>query len=291
LQLNRPSLGGFPMTYAASICLSAICNAPKLRVVGDTGRRLGLIFLSLAVCCFLVCSGAVADQAFTPVRTKLLGPFTDRDLVDIEIVGSNSLLPNRHKLQPERVLRLRLERAFIGNFLTKDAPGFSILNLRIDRPTGLPTVLIDIVGLRGRFHQDIPGIPVLRPEERIGRNVSLTIQSDHSAGPFSEYSKGAAKCIREPSGDDLWEMKLDAVSWLGPCSRSIYPNARKWLGRLPDGSSLIITCQSQQNAPCSTKFIFERFSVEMNFHQSVLNQWKELIAFSQAFLKSKQVTP
>ncbi len=41
-------------------------------------------------------------QPFDPVR-ELTTWYTDRSLIDIEVVGSTSMLPDIHRLEPERV--------------------------------------------------------------------------------------------------------------------------------------------------------------------------------------------
>jgi len=231
------------------------------------------------------------DQGFHPITTNLRGASPRRDIVDIEIIGSTSLVPHEHRLEPDRRLRFRLERAFITNFLTKDAPGFSILALNINRPTGLPSILLAVVSDRGRFQQDIPGVPLLAPAEQGRQHVRITIQSDYSDRSFAGYYMGANKCVTEPVGDNLWAIAQEATIGTTACSRSVYPDGSNWLARLSDGSPIVIACdgRNENEGSCSTRFAFEKFSVRIDFHRSSLRQWRDVIAFGHAFLASKQI--
>jgi hypothetical protein len=231
------------------------------------------------------------DREFNPVSTNLLGFSTQRNLVDIEIVGSTSLVPHEHKLQPDRVLRLRLERAYITSFLTQADPGFSILGISVDQPTGLPQALIDAVSLRGRFHQDIAGVPALSRDEAVRRHIMLTIESDRSEISYSDYHKSGAECVQETAGGDLLEMKQLPSSGTNACSRSAYPDGRKWLARRDGASPIVIECHGggRRVVGCSTNFSYQKFSVRIGFHQTLLARWRDVIAFGEAFLSSRQV--
>jgi len=235
------------------------------------------------------CAGAVlrADNAFPPITTNM-GYSTSRDLVDIEIVGSTSLVANEHKLEPERVLRLRIERAYVTLFLTKPDPGFSLLTIGIDRPSGLPEALIDAVSIEGGFHQDIEGVPKLNFDEKIRRFVILTINSDRSERSHAFRMRGAPSCAGKLIGNDLFEMNVTA-SLVGACPRSVYQDAKKWLARRPDGSLLEIECHGGGGriVGCRTDFVFKKFSVQIQFHQIHLDDWRGVIAFAESFLVSK----
>src|SRR3954454_20691561 len=103
---------------------------------------------------FAFCKLSYASgKAFVVTTDSLLGSSVSREPIDIEIVGSTSLVPHEHILEPYRVLRFRLERAYINNFLTRTAPGFSLLSVSVDRPTGLAEGLINAASMQGRFHQ------------------------------------------------------------------------------------------------------------------------------------------
>jgi hypothetical protein len=232
------------------------------------------------------------DKGFHPVSVNLLGSSTDRTPVDIEIVGSTSLIPDAHQLQPERVLRLRLDRAYVNNFLTKSAPGFSILSISVDRPTTLPQALVAAVSLQGNFHKDITGVPALTPDEAVRRHVILTIRSDRPNGSFSDYAKGAVECVQENAGNDLQEMKLLTSFGAKACARAIQRDGRKWLARREGAELAVIECHGGGGRVigCSTNFDYQKFAVKLQFHESLLPKWRELIAFAEEFLSSRQVS-
>jgi hypothetical protein len=77
----------------------------------------------LWLCAFLIAQSLSAvAQPFNPVR-KLTTWYTDRSLIDIEIVGAITTT-DTHKLEPSRVLRFRLERAYVSSLRAKDQAGF-----------------------------------------------------------------------------------------------------------------------------------------------------------------------
>ena len=231
------------------------------------------------------------DKEFSPITTNLLGYSTTRDVVDIEIMGSTSVVPHEHLLQPDRILSLRLERAYITDFHTKAAPGFSLLTISVDQPTGLPEALISAVSLQGRFHQDIAGVPTLSLDEAIRRHVILNVRSDHSEASRAGYLKGAAECVGNSAGNDLFEMTLSESLGARACSHSVFPDGRKWLVRSDGVPSSIIECHGdgKRIVGCSTDFAFQKFFVQIQFHQSLLADWHSLITFGEAFLASKQM--
>jgi hypothetical protein len=255
-------------------------------------RKLWALFFGLMLAPVWNQQGARAeDKGFHPVSVNLLGFSTDRDTVDIEIVGSTSLVPHQHQLEPDRVLRLRLERAYITSFLTQAAPGFSILDISIDQPTTLPQALIAAVSRQGRFHRDIEGIPALEPDEAIRRHVVLAIRSDLPNGSFSNYAKGAAECVQQTGSNDLQELKLLPSFGAKACARPIQRDGRKWLARREGANPAVIECHGGGGrvTGCSTSFDYQKFAVGLRFHESLLPKWREVIAFAEAFLSSKQV--
>jgi hypothetical protein len=172
--------------------------------------------------------------------------------------------------------------------LTQEAPGFSILSLAINRSTGLPNALLEAIADQTRFHQELPGVPLLSQSERAQQGVLLTIKSDRADLPDAEYFRRVSECVEKKSGSDLWEIRQGSSFVAGVCSRSVYPGARKWLAQLPDGSLHEIECEGLRKTNCSTTFGFQGFEINIAFHQSVLDQWKELIEFGRTFLESKE---
>jgi hypothetical protein len=245
------------------------------------------VFTSLAAATCVGLGMATAEERpFNPIRSVSTAP-TDRTLVDLEIVGSTSLVPEQHRLEPERVLRLRLERAYILTLLTKPQPGFELVNLRFDVKTGLPMSLFDMVALRGKFHEDIPGIPDLSQIESIERAFSITLTSEMSASILERGSVGISKCRGVERGDGLFAYDWNADKH---CFFQSYTRGSQYVARYDDKMFLRIMCENS-NYPiidCELVFPFEKFGVQVSFNHVHLSKWSEVIDRSAEFLRSKQ---
>jgi len=243
-------------------------------------------FISAAVAMPIGLGGATAqERPFNPIRKLTTSP-TDRTLVDIEIVGSTSLVPEFHRLEPERVLRFRLERAYIYILLTKTQPGFESVSLRFDSKTALPMALFDFVALSGSFHQDIPGIPVLSHTEIVERAFVISLSSEMSALTLKRGSAGIARCRGAERSDGLF-----AYNWNGGanCFLPSYTRGSQYVAPYGD-LSLQVTCQNS-NFPsfdCELEFPFDRFGVRIAFNHIHLANWRAVIDRSADFLRSKQ---
>ena len=228
------------------------------------------------------CCAANADE-FQPVRQRLTYS-TDSIPVDIEVIGSTSLVPAFHKLIPELVLRLRLARAYVDLYAERE-PGFEILSLVLDFETALPMSYFDAVTAEPRFRKEIPGIPKLLPDERRHRNIVLHIESDARVEGFRKYSEGLSSCHGDTIENGMWayERKKDCFG-LG------YNRFGK-VAQLDDGSLIELECDERlpsSFARCQTRFPFKGFIVDVNFHGDLLPRWREVINFSESFLKSKK---
>jgi hypothetical protein len=229
---------------------------------------------------------AAEDQPFRPTRERItFSP--DRAPVDIEVVGSTSLSPTAHRLLPQLVLRLRLDRAYVYNFITKQEPGFEILGLHVDLETGLPASLFQTAVTRRRWGYDIPGIPHLPPDELRRRNIVLDVQSDDLVESVARFREKAAPCRGQPLDNDLWSYESSQAS---SCWR-VYSHEIKYIGVLNERSWLEINCDKTSSpswSRCSTRFPHESFAVGLNFSQRLLPRWRELVDFAESFLKSKR---
>jgi hypothetical protein len=119
-----------------------------------------LVVIGLLIVSVLFATSGMAD-AFKPIRERLTVS-TDMTPIDIEVVGSTSLLPRVHELIPELIVRFRLESAYVSLWAERE-PGFEILSIGVDLETASPMSLFETVILGPRFGRDIPGIPKLLP--------------------------------------------------------------------------------------------------------------------------------
>jgi hypothetical protein len=245
------------------------------------------VLISCAAVTALVSFVAVAqERPFSPIR-KLTTPDTDRSLVDIEIVGSTSRLPEVHKLEPERMLRFRLERAYIYTLNAKAEPGFEIVSLLVDVKTGLPTALFDAVSLRGKFHEDIPGIPDIPRAELLERTLLISLTSEMSAAALRRGSEGIAKCLGAKQSDELFE-----YNWNGGqnCFLPSYTRGSQYVGLYENNIFLRIMCENNEGPrlDCELTFPFEGFGIRILFSRVHLASWRDMIGHTVEFLKSKQ---
>ncbi|TWB88832.1 hypothetical protein FBZ93_11714 [Bradyrhizobium macuxiense] len=233
----------------------------------------------------MVDGGAKAD-VFKPIRERLTVS-TDMTPIDIEVVGSTSLVPQFHELIPELVVRFRLERAYVGLYAERE-PGFEIFNIGVDLETASPISLFEAVILGPRFGRDIPGIPKLLPEELRRRNMRLSIHSNYRVEHMRKFSDILAGCRGQTAENGLWvyERKTDCPGL----------SAQRFgrVGQLEDTLLTDIQCDEVLPASwarCETSFPFEGFRVGLNFDRDLLPRWREVVDFSAGFLKSKQYRP
>jgi hypothetical protein len=228
-------------------------------------------------------------QPFNPLREKVYTPWnTDRDLVDIEIVGSTSTSPEFHRLEPERVLRFRLERAYVTALLAQEEPGFEIIGFALDVDTGLPESLLQAVSRKGPSHRDIPGVPILPQLQRFQRVLSIELHSDNSTEPLERKSRVAAQC----RGREL-ESKLFENNSAGgeQCRVPDYPpGLRRYIAPYEGDLSLIIVCRDYPvpTIDCELQFPFRGFGATLNFYHEQLPKWRASVNNAIEFLKSKE---
>lgn len=268
------------------------------QVVAATRNQDWFTFDRRASCVASVVAGALAfaitaqtsdlsAEPFKPVR-ELTSWYTDRTPIDIEIVGSSSMLPQFHHLEPERTLRFRLERAYVGILLTEDEPGFEIVHFSFDMETGLPELLFFAVANKRRFHEDIAGAAVLPFAEQVRRTLNISLSSDVSAAVLQHASEVyRQKCLGAPVGDGLWIFQWkDRLEY---CERVVYPNGVAYLADY-DGMLLRIVCQEERfpGTGCTLHFPFKGFAVELSFHRDHVQDWRVMIDRASEFLLSKE---
>jgi len=271
---------------------NAVLRSPPRHCTKSTLRSAGgraIVPLVASVFGLLTSIALEAEtQSFRPVR-ELTTWYTDRSLIDIEIVGSSSKLPEFHHLEAERALRFRLERAYVNFLLTKSEPGFERIILSFDMQTGLPESLFFAVANKRRFHEDFAGVPILPFAEQVRRTLNISLSSDESAAVLQHASDVyREKCMGPPVGDGLW-----VFEWkdrLESCERTAYPNAEVYGADYDGGLALRILCQEKSfpGTGCTLHFPFKGFAVRLSFHRDHLRDWRMMIDKASEFLLSKE---
>jgi hypothetical protein len=258
---------------------------------GRAKQLLAIVFVEIAILIAIigisVALGA-ETQPFKPVR-ELTTWYTDWTPIDIEIVGSSSMLPESHHLEPERTLRFRLERAYVVAIIAKSEPGFDIVDFSFDMETGLPESLFFAVANKGKFHEDLASVPILSNAERVRRTLNISISSDASAVVLEHTSEVyRKKCIGAPLGGGLsifeWKDRLEY------CQQPVYPNEADYVADYDSGLALRIVCQEERfpGTGCKLPFPFKGFAVELSFHRDHLRDWRMMIDKASEFLLSKE---
>jgi len=250
-------------------------------------KRASLSVLAMAAAAFGAAGPdrAVA-QPFNPIR-ELATWYTDRSPVDIEIIGSTSMPSELQRLEPKSALRFRLERAYVDKLITGKVPGLQIVGFAFEIETSLPISLYEAVANRGRFHEDLAGIPILSPAERARRTLLISISSDSSVAELERSSESNSKCTGAPLGNRLRAYE-SANRKL--CMRPSYRRGSLYVANYDDNLSLRIQCQEESfpGMGCHVRFPFEVFGIDLDFHREHLMQWREMVDRATAFLKSKQ---
>jgi hypothetical protein len=270
----------------------ATFRSTPLTTLGSRAKQLFAIVFVRIVILIAITATSVAlgaeTQPFKPVR-ELTTWYTDRTPIDIEIVGSSSMLPESHHLEPERTLRFRLERAYVVAIIAKSEPGFDIADFSFDMETGLPESLFFAVANKGKFHEDFAAVPILSNAERAHRTLNMSISSDASAAMLEHASEVyRKKCLGAPVGNGLsifeWKDRLEY------CQQPVYPNEADYVADYDGGLALRIVCQEERfpGTGCKLHFPFNGFAVELSFHRDHLRDWRMMIDRASEFLLSKE---
>jgi hypothetical protein len=229
---------------------------------------LGLSFLPSAVP-----AQPSRPPAFNPVR-GLTTWYTDRTPIDIEVIGG---------FDSKRVLRFRLERAFVQHLIAREV---TIVSFGLDMDTGLPASLFNAVSDKGRLER-IAGVPPVPFPELLTRTLNIKITGDSSALFVQRTSDRLRTCAGEPADKDLLVYNVDNS---GRCRRSSYPGGSRHIAKYDDKLLLPIQCHKPEfrGTGRTIRFPFEGFSVEEAFHRNHLSHWREIVNRAAAFLKSKQ---
>ena len=198
------------------------------------------------------------------------------------------MLPELHGLEPERSLRFRLERAYVDTLTAKSEPGFETVHFSFDMKTGLPASLFAAAGEKGRFHEQLRGIPLLPNAERLRRLINVSVSSDSSSAALQRLSEVyREKCAGAAVGEGLrifeWKDRPE-------CERPTYPKGVAYVADHDGALALRIECQEESfpGTGCTLNFPFEGFAVQMSFHRDHLRDWRAMINRAAGFLHEKQ---
>jgi hypothetical protein len=181
------------------------------------------------------------SQTFAPARDLKLW-YTDRTPIDIEVVGSTSLLPDSHRLLPEHVLRFRLERAFVQTLTAKTQPGFEIVSFAFDMPTGVADALIVAASQPSASQNSQTNIPTLTQSERAKRSLRITLQSNRLASTLEAASASIGNCAGAAVEVTLRRYEHKGRSNCAPPSR---PTSTRYIADYDGKLSIVVECRDE----------------------------------------------
>jgi hypothetical protein len=227
---------------------------------------------------------AASDKPFNPVRESL-GWSSRQNIIDIEIHGAKEPYPYERIVFPDRLLRFRLDRSYVGSYFPGGPKESEILNLAVLRPNGLSDALVTTVSTQDRFHRDIPGIPSMPFAERLRKNTLVEIHSGYLAESFEDLFRRTRRCILKDAGYDLHKVvggeRLECRIF-GQADK-----AERWVSTEENDPHTILYCTGDDSISCQAVFPFKGFQVKARFHRDALADWKGVITFVDAFLRSK----
>jgi hypothetical protein len=225
---------------------------------------------------------AATAQPFQPI-SQLSTWYTDRNPVDIEIIAYHGIGNERRRLEPERVLRLRLERAYLDLLIRNERPISTIAMLSFDLPTGLPSALFrappEQVERRGDAIRNLVGTT-----ELASRMINISLEGDYTAEAFQRSSSELSMCKGEKLQEDLF--LYDGMRDPS-CRRRSIGGGTKYVGKTTGSDWAFIEC-SNAMLGCKMRIPFEGFLPSVSFNETHLKNWKDIAEKITAFLQSKQ---
>jgi hypothetical protein len=151
----------------------------------------------------------------------------------------------------------------------------------------LPDSFILAVNQKGRFHEDIAGIPKMSLQEWGQRRLYIMLRSDGSAAALKRASDSLEACKGEAKDAQLFAYLSDKRRG---CRLPVHRNGAMHVAQYDRDWLLEIECREEsfRGLGCKVRFPFEGFAAEVSFHQRHLPNWRQVLDQADAFLKSKK---
>jgi hypothetical protein len=221
-------------------------------------------------------------QPFEPI-SELATWYTDRHPIDVEIFATTGEGTEARRLDPERKLLFRFERANVGHVVRIQRPPYSSVMMSVDMPTGLPSQLLiappEQVEARGEE------IPRMDHAASVKRTLNIVLGGKQVVEVLMRVSSNISRCRGESEGDDLFVYEGSKEE---SCKALSLGGGKKYIARLSDEVSLFVNCSSPQPIGCAMSFPFEGFAPSVSFNESHLRSWRSMLDAAISFLHSKQ---
>jgi hypothetical protein len=242
-------------------------------------RILGVTFIANGV----VCLAFAADGPFNPMR-KLTSWYTDRGLIDVEVVATSGSGPDSRFLSPKRTMKLRLERAYVASIGWREQSDYdySSLSLSFDGATSLPSALFTAPPEQVEKRSD--SIDRLTHDESVRRTLIVNVDGHSSQKNLELSSEKLSSCVGKKVADGLFQFLDDGSTY---CHLGSLVGKISYVALLPGGTYAQLTC-TDQDIGCSVPFPFDGFAPVVGFHRDRLSNWKGVVEQAFAFLEKKK---
>jgi hypothetical protein len=226
---------------------------------------------------------ATAAAPFSPMR-KLTSWYTDRSLIDVEVVATSGSGPDSRFLIPKRILKLRLERAYVVSIGWHEQSDYeySSLSLSLDGVTGLPSALFTAPPEQVEKRGD--RIAQLTHDESVRRTLIVSVDGHSSRKNLEINSEKLSSCLGTQMADGLFHFRDDGSTY---CHLGSLVGKTNYIALLSDGVYAQITCTDQDIA-CNVPFPFDGFAPVVGFHRDRLSDWKRVVVQAFTFLETKK---
>jgi hypothetical protein len=238
---------------------------------------------------FVWVMGGLAELMSTPASSQPFRPlralntwYTDRRVVDIEVVGDRSQPGAEQVSTSLPVLRLRLERAYITLLTQGSGSATRSVSLAFDLPTGLPSSLFQAPVQEVEKRGD--PVEHVNPQEYARRTINLVVDGASLADRSKEISAELDACKGDRIHDGLFEFD-------GTRNRSCHTRSLgfgdKYIAQLSDGL-VLIQC-SEAPIGCATSIPIDGFSLSVGFSRHNLENWGSVVSRVNEFVQSKKL--
>jgi hypothetical protein len=224
---------------------------------------------------------ASVAQQFRPIG-QLDSWYTDRNLIDLEIIGTKGQADDAIPVQPARVLRLRLERAYVEFLLHKESPPSTHVLITFDAPTGLPSTLFKAPLEQVEVRSD--PIHRLTRQEWGFRSINLSLNGENLADNVRRVSNELQNCKGAELQSDLFVFERGQDE---KCFRRSIGPGKRYVAKYSDEILLLLRCSSALLG-CEVSIPFEGFLVTASFNERHLPNWRDVAERTTVFLHSKQ---
>jgi hypothetical protein len=200
----------------------------------------------------------------------------------LEIIGTKGQGGGRVPVEPAQVLRLRLERAYVGLLVHRESPPSNIVLISFDSESGLPSVLFKAPPEQVEARGD--PIHKLTLQEWAARTINISLEGGNLADRVKAVSAQLQNCKGTELQTDLFAIEPGQD---GTCRRRSIGFGKKYVAKYSDETLLVLRCSSALLG-CEVSIPFEGFLVTVSFNESHLPDWRNVAQKAATFLQSKQ---